>query len=95
MFYEISNHSESLYSFWACTGDFDVGLAPEFAEEFNSEYQGCNSHFAHNVRKNGNKTSYNEDDYQKEWEHSLRNVQCLPANEILGKVIPFFYNFGS
>ncbi len=39
-----------------------------------------------NVRKNGDNDSYKKDMYQKEWEHCLRNVTCLPANEIEAKV---------
>lgn len=71
---------------WDITGDFDPGLAKEFAYEFTAPYSGCKTHFGMNVRKNGDNKSYKIDVYQKEWEHSLRNITCLPHDEIMGKV---------
>lgn len=78
-----------VFIFWGVTGDFEPGLAPYFALVFRVPYWGCVSHFAGNVRKNGDKTHYKVDIYQKEWEKSLRTVPCLPPSEIPGKVTKF------
>ena len=73
--------------FWGVGGDFECQFARVFAEVFETEFWGCNSHFAGNVRKNGGNKSYKKDVFQREWEHSLRNVCCLPPEEIEDKVI--------